>query len=426
MIVENRIKAYIEIFLISMVFFLANFRSFIFSTLFPSVDVFSSRGWFEVMLWLLLIPFLMYFLVRGGLIKDYFQKVKLYPSLIALMVYSLFSVLWSDAQLVTLQRSLVFVMATIFAYYLGIRFKLSEFLNVLFAAGFVIMLYSYVAVYANPSLGTDLNYPYNGSWRGVFWHRNHLGSFVALFSVVFLVHMLHPYHIYLRITAGVAYIFSVIMTYYAASATGHILFVLLHIAIGVLVLWIKIRHRLTRTHYLLLFFGLLLSTLLLYLNLDLVLGIFNRNSSFTGRTGLWSVLLGEIFPKHPWFGVGFGTIWAPAEFKYFMQDRLGWLYPVMLGDNGFLDILLNLGAIGFILFILNYFIAWLKAGRLLVNSKYYLEIFPALFMLYTFFANITFSLFMELEVFIWMIMVAIMIIAGNYSILENQSESSRV
>jgi hypothetical protein len=37
--------------------------------------------------------------------------------------------------------------------------------------------------------------------------------------------------------------------------------------------------------------------------------------------------------------------------------------------------------------------------------------FPFIFMLYTFFANLTFSLFMETEVFVWTLIVALMVIS---------------
>jgi hypothetical protein len=36
--------------------------------------------------------------------------------------------------------------------------------------------------------------------------------------------------------------------------------------------------------------------------------------------------------------------------------------------------------------------------------------FPFIFMIYTFFANITFSLFMETELFVWLLIVALMVV----------------
>jgi O-antigen ligase len=82
----------------------------------------------------------------------------------------------------------------------------------------------------------------------------------------------------------------------------------------------------------------------------------------------------------------------------------------MIADNGFLDILLNLGIVGLVLFLLNYIKAWILSARFSLRELSLEGFFPLIFMIYTFFANLTFSLFMETEVFVWMLIVTLMVI----------------
>jgi O-antigen ligase len=125
---------------------------------------------------------------------------------------------------------------------------------------------------------------------------------------------------------------------------------------------------------------------------------------------MWGILLRDVFPQNSWFGQGFGTTWADLDFRLQMRDVTGWAFPLLIADNGFLDILLNLGIVGLVLFLLNYMKMWIDSGRYFLWELSLESFFPFIFMVYTFFANLTFSLFMEAEVFVWMLIVTLMII----------------
>lgn len=145
------------------------------------------------------------------------------------------------------------------------------------------------------------------------------------------------------------------------------------------------------------------------LNIEFILGLFNRTPTFTGRVPMWTILLRDVFPQRSWGGHGFGTIWADENFRFQMRDQVGWTYPVLIGDNGFLDILLNLGVIGLALFLLIYIKTWINSVRYFRQELTLEGFFPFIFMIYTFFANLTFSLFMETEVFVWTLIITLMV-----------------
>ena len=149
-------------------------------------------------------------------------------------------------------------------------------------------------------------------------------------------------------------------------------------------LWLKFRHLLRPTHY---YLALVLAVIVAagaLLNLDFVFGLVNREVSLTGRIPMWGILFREVFPLHPWLGQGFGTIWADLSFRLFMRDSAGWPSPIMIGDNGFIDILLNLGIVGLALFLLYYLRVWVASVRYFLSEPRLESFFPFIFLIYTF------------------------------------------
>jgi O-antigen ligase len=72
--------------------------------------------------------------------------------------------------------------------------------------------------------------------------------------------------------------------------------------------------------------------------------MLGRDSTLTGRTEVWAAVL-PAMKRQPMFGYGFGSFWTDARRE---------LYDIPTAHNGYLDILLELGAVGLALFI-----AWL-------------------------------------------------------------------
>jgi O-antigen ligase len=87
---------------------------------------------------------------------------------------------------------------------------------------------------------------------------------------------------------------------------------------------------------------------------------------------------------------------------------VGWGFPVAIGDNGFLDILLHVGVVGFALFMGVLIFEFIQAARFARQSYTLASFFPLLFMIYAVMANISFSLFLETETFVWLVMIAVL------------------
>ena len=71
---------------------------------------------------------------------------------------------------------------------------------------------------------------------------------------------------------------------------------------------------------------------------------FGRKETLTGRTETWAELV-PVVKRQPLLGSGFGSFWTTARRQF---------YEMSYGHNGYLDILLELGAVG-----LAFYAAWL-------------------------------------------------------------------
>jgi exopolysaccharide production protein ExoQ len=156
----------------------------------------------------------------------------------------------------------------------------------------------------------------------------------------------------------------------------------------------------------------------LFLSSDSILEILERDASLTGRTELWPIVLGAISDR-PLFGFGFDAFWPTASI--FIWDNVEWI-PANAHD-GFLDLWLNLGIIGLLLFLLSVglscrvmFIA-LKKGRVL-EAKWcisYVILFISI--------NLTESALVKANSIYWILYVVATIQASSATLRRPQAQN---
>lgn len=87
-------------------------------------------------------------------------------------------------------------------------------------------------------------------------------------------------------------------------------------------------------------------------------GILGRDTTFTGRTEIWSDLM-PSFRRYPLVGVGFGGFWTEEK-----RD----LYQVTEAHSGYLQVLLEMGVIGLVLLGV-VVMKWMARGAELLKSQ---------------------------------------------------------
>lgn len=373
--------------------------------------------WVEVLVWFALVALGTQILIRERLFAEYIQAWKKNGFLVFFICIALLSLLWTVAFTATVYRTAALLGSSLIGAYLGTRYSLDGILDILFRFGTILLIVCLAIALFIPLFGTMGWWPYNGAWRGVFWHKNQFGSIAALFNLVFLIGALNelPKRTGKFVLYLVFYLFSVVLIYLSKSVAGYLLCIALTGFSLLAFLWLKVRYRLVKIHYYSLLGIGILSLLLFWLNMDFIFGLFNRDTSLTGRLPMWAYLFNHVVPESPWIGHGFGALWSTGIFRIEVQHAVGWEFPVAIADNGFIDILLHTGVIGLIAFLGVLVMLFVRAGRLIQQQPSIVSFFPLLLAIFAVLANITFSLFLETESFLWLVMIAVLFVVTQSS-----------
>jgi|WetSurMetagenome_2_1015567.scaffolds.fasta_scaffold03829_8 exopolysaccharide production protein ExoQ len=348
-----------------------------------------------------------YILTRRKLWQDFLHVWKKSWLVILLQGLALLSTVWSIFPLGTLYRSVVLILITLLAVFIGVRWHLRNVLGIFAWAMGTLALICLLVVLFFPQAGIMSTAPYTGSWSGILWHRNYLGTLMAGASMIFLIRLLDAGTSRVaRAASGVFFIITLILVAGSRSATGIILAVVLIGAVILYFLWLLVRTRIKKWHYWLIGLTGLILVLLAIWKIDALLGVLGRNSSLTGRIPLWNTLMTNFISQRPWLGHGFGVFWGFEGIRVQTQDALGWMYPVLIGDNGWVDIALHLGAVGVVVFTMILIWFGILAIKLLCRQHDMLAFFPASLLLFIVIGNLSLSLFLELESLTWLMLVS--------------------
>jgi O-antigen ligase len=162
-------------------------------------------------------------------------------------------------------------------------------------------------------------------------------------------------------------------------------------------------------------------------NLDLVFGLLNREANLTGRIPLWNYLIERAVRPKPFLGNGFSAIWDAPGFKRQTTLDLNWSFTITNAHNGFVDILLGLGILGFLLAILLLIVALYRTGKLFVKDSRVENLLPFMIIVYFLISNVSISFFLGIESFHWVLFIAALFMATpvvNYRINRPHNQTS--
>jgi exopolysaccharide production protein ExoQ len=283
---------------------------------------------------------LFYFLISYW--KGFLYVITRSPIQFFLLTIVIFSLLWSE----DLSSSLTYLRGLIRIYflavYLAMRYSLREQMRLiawaLGAAASLSMLFSAFIpgyIHQSPELVT--------MWSGIYGHKNELGYMMAWSAGVFL-HLALSVHRYRWLMWALCGI-SICLIILSRSTTS--LTILL-----TMILLLPIYRFLKKTNYKLqvimitsaLMLVIIFSILLLN-NAETVVGTSGKDLTFNGRSDLWELVISKILEK-PWLGYGFSGFWTSNAASK-LRATYDWASNA---HNGFLELLLELGILGFLTF----------------------------------------------------------------------------
>jgi exopolysaccharide production protein ExoQ len=284
-----------------------------------------------------------------------------------LVLLAVASISWSDYPDVSLRRAGSLVTVALWAWYLAARYDLGEIVAIARDATGLLALASLAVGAALPAIGGEDPLGPAG-WRGVFSTKNDLGLIMALGSITYFYSLCaggwRKFGNLIRQLAG--FLICLVVLDLAQSSTC-LLITVLGLA---LCLVIKVTHKRVGVAIIIWATILLLlapAVVIVTNQLDAIAPLVGRDAQLTGRVDLWLILPSYI-AERPWFGYGLGGFWvADSANVALIWDAVGWAPPH--AHDGWLDLLLELGAVGLTLLALQILLIVVNGIRAVVEGS---------------------------------------------------------
>lgn len=256
------------------------------------------------------------------------------------------STAWSIDPLLTLRRSIPFALAGLFGLWFATRFSPRRQRAILHITFFLLAAATIAVVLLAPSIGLDHSPGHAADWQGVFTQKNACGRIMVLAAAVLL--------------------FGERLTAFRAAGLGLFLFIAVMSgsrgawAVALALLLLRIATQIARRA------GARVRTAMAVAAPSIVaaLGItavafypriaplIGRDPTVSGRTAIWAQVL-QFIARRPIAGYGYNAFWRGMTGPS-LQVSAAVHFVVEHAHNGLLEILLDLGLPGLILFLLSW------------------------------------------------------------------------
>lgn len=279
----------------------------------------------------------------------------------AIAALAVVSTFWSQDAMTTARRSVPFALATVFGLYLASRFQVSRQIRIVCITMALAAMASVVLAFLFPAIGLESSAGHFGNWQGIFTQKNACGRAMVFATAAVLSsgRVTIP-----RVLCLLLFLFVLIMSgSRGAWAIEAILLACWAVLCGL--------ERFSASSRTVLMCGALLlgagATAAAWIYFPLLAGFLGRDATLTGRTAIWQQVWTAVV-KHPLLGYGFAAFWQGMKGESY-HVILALRFVVFHAHNGFLEIWLELGAAGLLLFVLSYLRAWRKLWPLLRSQQ---------------------------------------------------------
>jgi exopolysaccharide production protein ExoQ len=323
-----------------------------------------------------LVTLVLYFRNCGNPLRTLFF---VFP-IIAVVTFAFASVLWSQDSALTARRSIALALTVVFGVYFAARFSQKEQFRLLAWAFGVCIIFSFIfELFAlNPSQGIP-------GWYGVFDIKNQLGQDMVISALVFWFwRKLEPEHRALAYTGCLA---SVALLALSRAMTAVSVFAVLVVLLPYLRWTMRksVRRVVGGVTFLVGAGTIALQYALTHV--DYVTGLLGKDPAMTGRLPLWIVSV-VMAVRRPWLGYGFNAFWLPDEaYTQRIWHMLSWMPPQ--AHNGVLELWLELGIVGTVLFLSVFAYYFSRALLFLRHNPGPAAAWPIMFLMFLFFTNLT-------------------------------------
>ncbi|WP_121971333.1 O-antigen ligase family protein [Leptolyngbya sp. BC1307] len=255
------------------------------------------------------------------------------------------SSLWSSSPLYSLACSFVFIAINALAAHIATTHSWKEIFQYLKWSLLTVAILSFLVSTLVPAIGI-----HEKGWKGVLEHPNRLGIIMALSATVWLINLLETPR--QKILSGMAILLSIVTMHFTNSATSTVVLITM---IGILFIVRIARTMGLRMAVICSTFSIIIAAIVagvVSANLDAILGSLGKSRTLSGRGAIWPLLFQAIMKK-PVLGYGYVGFWqdwkGEDDPSTFIRRAVHW--GVGHAHNGFLELLLQLGIVGGVLFL---------------------------------------------------------------------------
>ncbi len=329
-----------------------------------------------------------------------------------LTVLILQSYIWSEFPHVTYMGGREVWQMTLFGLYLASRFSLKEQVQLLaITFGFGALSSTFFAV-VTPWIGQH-SWDHPGAWKGIYDYKNTLGSMMIIGSLAYFLLPIEILKTPIRKRIGIAIKLTGIaiclaVVLFSTSKTSLVIYFLL---VAILIFYGKFRWQGKLTIIYLdmtvLFLGCF-GTLALTNWINILTGL-GKDYTMSGRTLMWGTMLMRIRDK-PWLGYGRGAFWAEgSQYPIEVGNAITSSFIAPHGHNGFLDLVLDIGLIGLVLFLFSFTIAFFRSLRRAYAVESSPDLWPLAFLLFLTMNNMMESYLLRLSNIYWVLYIAVVL-----------------
>lgn len=305
----------------------------------------------------------------------------------------------SDTPIYTLKYSAALLLTTVVYIYIVKQYSYKEISTMLRWGLAVTAFLSTFYSKFKPAIGINRT---KNSWQGIISHPNPLAALMALSAILWGIEAVeNSKNRWLSI--GMV-LYSLFVLQMAKSGGGKVQF-LIATTIVLSVRFLKQLPFQWSLFFIIIFMILSISGFIIITsNLEaIVVDGLGKDLTLTGRTPIWAYLFAEKIPKRPWLGYGFHGFWQPwrgadnpaanhisGELR--MPSGGGYWVPPH-SHNGFIEIILDFGLIGFTAFSLSFITALVQAIQYLTQPQKRESVIelvlPVLLLTFVIFPNLT-------------------------------------
>ena len=354
-------------------------------------------------------------IVFGAVRRQGFEAFSSLPLLLMLLLaWCVLSALWAGQAGVTFRRAglavVLVLCATLSVRTVGAARTLI-FLRWVLAAILIVNIVSIQFIPQAVHMQGETDVALIGAWRGLYSHKNIAGSVGAMTAIVFLMSpRLSPsfYRKLLDIAVAIAAVAFTVMTR-SKSSLG-LLAVSLALGLVYRLAWKKDLDRTIAVVAALTI--VIVAGVFVIADQDAIVRLLADPAEFTGRTEIWQAEAAYI-RDHPVLGAGFGSF-ADTGGLSPLHNYVGnsWVGAVSHGHNGYLQLLVTIGGIGFLLAFASLIVVpviafWRRSGDLKMKAM--------LFALFVFLAlhNLMETDFLEGDGVAWVMFLLLLAMLGS-------------